>query len=150
MSVPVELSKIVIDLTDLAMQFKTAHWNVVGENFLVLHPLFDEIYGELVEFTDTIAERVRYFQYPVLGDIASLAPLVRFNPFDYSLNDEQLSADLLNKLREFSARLNTAILDVIKTDNSSADLLISVQQTVDKRIFFLQSFLVDDEEEEMV
>ena len=52
------LNQSLASIFDLYSQTKQAHWNVKGKEFYQLHVLFDEIAGELAEFSDVIAERV--------------------------------------------------------------------------------------------
>lgn len=35
------------------------HWNIIGENFFDLHVKFEELYTDLIEKIDDIAERIR-------------------------------------------------------------------------------------------
>jgi starvation-inducible DNA-binding protein len=53
------LQKVLVDLIDLHVQGKQAHWNVLGHNFRDLHLQLDEIVTEAREFSDTVAERMR-------------------------------------------------------------------------------------------
>ena len=52
------LNRRLADAVDLQSQTKQAHWNVKGPNFIGLHKLFDEIYEDVGEYVDLIAERV--------------------------------------------------------------------------------------------
>jgi starvation-inducible DNA-binding protein len=53
------LQRVHVDLIELHLQGKQAHWNVVGKNFRDLHLQLDEIVEEVREFSDTVAERLR-------------------------------------------------------------------------------------------
>ncbi len=53
------LQQMLVDLTDLHIQGKQLHWNVVGKNFRDTHLVLDEVVDAAREFTDTIAERMR-------------------------------------------------------------------------------------------
>ncbi|MCT9002145.1 DNA starvation/stationary phase protection protein [Microbacterium memoriense] len=53
------LQKVLVDLIELSLQGKQAHWNVVGTNFRDTHLQLDEIIDAAREFADTIAERMR-------------------------------------------------------------------------------------------
>jgi starvation-inducible DNA-binding protein len=53
------LQRILIDLIELHLQGKQAHWNVVGTNFRDLHLQLDELVDFAREGSDTIAERMR-------------------------------------------------------------------------------------------
>jgi len=53
------LQKVLVDLVELHLQGKQAHWNVVGRNFRDLHLQLDEIIDAAREFSDEVAERLR-------------------------------------------------------------------------------------------
>ncbi|STZ43518.1 Ferritin, Dps family protein [Mycolicibacterium gilvum] len=53
------LQQVLVDLIELHLQGKQAHWNVVGTNFRDLHLQLDEIVDAAREGSDTIAERMR-------------------------------------------------------------------------------------------
>ena len=53
------LQKVLVDLLELQIQGKQAHWNVVGRNFRDTHRILDEIIEAARGFSDDIAERMR-------------------------------------------------------------------------------------------
>ena len=53
------LQRVLVDLIELHLQGKQAHWNVVGTNFRDLHLQLDEVVDFAREASDTIAERMR-------------------------------------------------------------------------------------------
>jgi starvation-inducible DNA-binding protein len=53
------LQRVLVDLIELHLQGKQAHWNVVGSNFRDLHLQLDELVDFARESSDTIAERMR-------------------------------------------------------------------------------------------
>ncbi|MBI3692113.1 MAG: UbiA family prenyltransferase, partial [Mycolicibacterium aromaticivorans] len=53
------LQRVLVDLIELHLQGKQAHWNVVGTNFRDLHLQLDELVDFARESSDTIAERMR-------------------------------------------------------------------------------------------
>ncbi len=53
------LQQLLVDLTDLHLQGKQAHWNVVGKNFRDLHLVLDEVVDAARGFSDDVAERMR-------------------------------------------------------------------------------------------
>jgi starvation-inducible DNA-binding protein len=54
-----DLQRVLVDLIELHLQGKQAHWNVVGTNFRDLHLQLDELVDFAREASDTIAERMR-------------------------------------------------------------------------------------------
>lgn len=53
------LQSVLVDLIELSLQGKQAHWNVVGTNFRDTHLQLDEIIDAARGFADTVAERMR-------------------------------------------------------------------------------------------
>jgi starvation-inducible DNA-binding protein len=53
------LQRVLVDLVELHLQGKQAHWNVVGKNFRDTHRILDEIIEAAREFSDEVAERMR-------------------------------------------------------------------------------------------
>src|ERR1700712_246776 len=53
------LQKVLMDLIELHLQGKQAHWNLVGTNFRDLHLHLDVVVDIAREASDTIAERMR-------------------------------------------------------------------------------------------
>src|ERR1700728_949029 len=54
-----DLQTVLVDLIELHLQGKQAHWNVVGTNFRDLHLQLDSIVDTARAASDTIAERMR-------------------------------------------------------------------------------------------
>ena len=48
------LQAVLVDLTDLHVQGKQAHWNVVGKNFRDMHLQLDEIVDAARGFSDDV------------------------------------------------------------------------------------------------
>ena len=53
------LQSVLVDLIELHVQGKQAHWSVVGANFRDLHLQLDEIIDDARLFSDELAERMR-------------------------------------------------------------------------------------------
>src|ERR1700684_3552541 len=53
------LQRVLVDLIELHLLGKQAHWNVVGTNFRDLHLQVDELVDFAREASDTIARRMR-------------------------------------------------------------------------------------------
>ena len=51
------LNQSLASLSDLAMAYKQAHWNVVGIDFAQLHQVFDQFADQTREYVDVVAER---------------------------------------------------------------------------------------------
>jgi starvation-inducible DNA-binding protein len=61
------LQNALVDLIDLSLLGKQAHWTVVGRNFRSLHLQLDEIVGQARAYADLVAERAAAIGYPPDG-----------------------------------------------------------------------------------
>ena len=67
------LERVLVDLIELHVQGKQAHWNVVGHNFRDLHLQLDEMIVDAREFSDEVAERMRAIYITPDGRAATVA-----------------------------------------------------------------------------
>ena len=135
------LNRRLADAVDLQSQTKQAHWNVKGPNFIGLHKLFDEIYEDIGEYVDLIAERVVQ-----LGGIAE--GTVRFAgqrsslseyPLVLSTGEEHVAA-LSDALAQFSGKAREAIDQLEEfEDPDSMDILTEVSRGVEKWLWFVEA-----------
>jgi starvation-inducible DNA-binding protein len=61
------LQNALVDLIDLSLLGKQAHWTVVGRNFRSLHLQLDEIVAQARAYADLVAERAAAIGYPPDG-----------------------------------------------------------------------------------
>lgn len=59
-----QLSKVLIDTTQLLLKTQSYHWNVVGPLFKPVHDLTELHYKNLFSAIDVIAERIRALGHP--------------------------------------------------------------------------------------
>lgn len=53
-----QLNELVADFTVFYQKLRHYHWNVKGENFFKLHEKFEELYTEVGDVIDELAERI--------------------------------------------------------------------------------------------
>jgi len=123
------LQRVLIDLIELQLQGKQAHWNVVGTNFRDLHLQLDE----LVDFTrtssDTIAERMRALGAVPDGrsdTVAATTSLPQIPGFEHNASEV---VDLITTATYAAVGTLRDVHDAVDdADPSTADLL---HQTID-------------------
>jgi starvation-inducible DNA-binding protein len=119
-----DLQAVLVDLIELHLQGKQAHWNVVGKNFRDLHLQLDEIVDAAREFSDAVAERLRALHASVDGRSTTVATTTSLAPFP---DGERETADVVDLV---TARIDGAVAtarkvhdEVDSEDPTSADLL---------------------------
>jgi len=139
-SLPEHLQKVLVDLIELHLQAKQAHWNVVGTNFRDLHLQLDEIVDAAREASDTIAERMRALNAIPDGrsdTVTASTTLPALPPAELNTTD---TVDLVTT-RIYAAvdTIRTVHDDVDAADPSSADLLHEIIDDMEKAAWMLKS-----------
>ncbi len=138
------LSKTLATTLDLKTQTKQAHWNVKGLDFYQLHEMFDEMAGELEEYTDMVAERITALGGTALGTarVAANESLLPEYPDDAVDGIEHITA-LADRFALYAKHVREAIgcTEAIG-DADTADMYTEISRTIDKRLWFLEAHLV--------
>ena len=118
------LQRVLVDLLELQMQGKQAHWNVVGTNFRDTHRVLDEIIEDARTFSDTIAERMRALHGLPDGrsdTVADKTTLPEYPAGEVSTTD---TVDLITERLEMTILSARDVHDTVdEEDPTSADLL---------------------------
>lgn len=121
------LQLVLVDLVELHIQGKQAHWNVVGKNFRDLHLQLDEIVNAARDFSDDVAERMRALHAQVDGRSDTVAATTSLPEYPAGEIETTETVDLI------TARLDTVVSRIRKVhdavddeDPTSADLLHAI------------------------
>jgi starvation-inducible DNA-binding protein len=134
------LQRVLVDLIELHLQGKQAHWNVVGTNFRDLHLQLDEIVDFAREASDTIAERMRALDAVPDGrsdTVAASTSLPEFPAYEQSTGDV---VDLITgRIYAVVDTLRTVHDAVDAEDPSTADVLHQLIDGLEKLAWLLKS-----------
>jgi starvation-inducible DNA-binding protein len=121
------LQTVLVDLIDLHVQGKQAHWNILGHNFRDLHLQLDEIVDEAREFSDTIAERMRALYATPDGrskTVGATSSLDEFPEGEVSTHD---AVDMITlRLYQVAGTIREVHDEVDDEDPSTADILHAI------------------------
>lgn len=134
------LQSCLIDLIDLALQGKQAHWNVVGSNFRSVHLQLDEIIAAAREGSDAVAERIVTLGEPAEGRAATVAKNSRLEDFPAGLQSVSDTVTLIaDRLMQTISGLRDGIEAVGDLDPVSEDLLIARASELEKYLWMVQA-----------
>jgi starvation-inducible DNA-binding protein len=120
------LQKVHVDLIELHLQGKQAHWNVVGKNFRDTHLILDEIVEAARGFSDEIAERMRALYVTPDGRSSTIAKNTSLDEFPEGEIDTAETIDLMAQRLYATSRTMRGVHDEIdEEDPTTADLLHS-------------------------
>ncbi|WP_353649650.1 DNA starvation/stationary phase protection protein [Nakamurella sp. A5-74] len=125
--VAAHLQQLSVDLIDLHLQGKQAHWNVVGKNFRDLHLQLDEMIDAARGFSDDVAERMRAVYVVPDGRAATVAAQTSLAAFPATEVDTATTVDLaVAALYAVAGTARKIHDDVDAEDPSTADLLHAI------------------------
>jgi len=124
---------VLIDLLELQIQGKQAHWNVVGKNFRDTHRVLDEIIEDARGFSDDVAERMRALHGVPDGRSDTIADTTTLAAYPSGEIDTAETVDLVTARLEAVVQSCRAVHDdVDDEDATSADLLHGVIERLEQ------------------
>ena len=134
------LQRVLVDLIELHLQGKQAHWNVVGTNFRDLHLQLDEVVDFAREASDTVAERLRALDAVPDGrsdTVASTTALPDFPAYEHSTGEV---VDLVTARVYAAVDTIRSVHDTVDAeDPSTADILHQLIDGLEKQAWLLKS-----------
>ncbi|GAA1936129.1 DNA starvation/stationary phase protection protein [Microbacterium aoyamense] len=127
------LQAVLVDLLELQIQGKQAHWNVVGRNFRDTHRQLDEIIEAAREFSDTVAERMRALHGIPDGRSDTVAETTTLPEYPQGEIDTSETVDLITqRLDATVATMRGVHDDVDEEDPTSADILHAIIEKLEQ------------------
>jgi len=134
------LQPLLIDVTDLSLLLKHAHWNVRGALFQPLHEQLDLIVDTAREASDEIAERIVTLGHPADGLVQSIAAGTSLNPLHKRfLPTQEVIEEISNRIHRVIELLRNAIDLTGELDPVTQDILIGISRPLEKHLWMLQS-----------
>jgi starvation-inducible DNA-binding protein len=134
------LQRVLVDLIELHLQGKQAHWNVVGTNFRDLHLQLDELVDFAREGSDTIAERMRALDAVPDGrsdTVAASTSLPEFPAYERSTTEV---VDLITVRIQAAVDTMRSVHDAIDAaDPTTADILHQLIDGLEKLAWLIKS-----------
>jgi starvation-inducible DNA-binding protein len=138
------LNTILADEYVLYTRTRNYHWHVIGPQFYPLHLFFEKQYGELDDFIDDIAERVRALDGVAFGSLSEFveharlkeAPGDRPGPRDMVLRLLNDHETLIQQLRH-----DVAACDEKYHDAGTTDFLTGLLKKHEKMAWMLRATL---------
>ena len=142
MSTIQQLNHITANLGVLYIKLHQHHFYVKGHHFFKLHALFEDLYNEVHEQFDEVAERILMIGgQPVstLGEFLALAT-IQEAPYTTEKSENEMVAETIADFELMVVQLVDAIRSE-SIDEVSQDLLIGMKASYDKHLWMLKAFL---------
>lgn len=121
------LNGAVVDLIDLTLIAKQAHWNVIGSHFRSVHLALDELVDVARQYTDDAAERATAIGVSPDGRARTVAAQTGIEEFasGWQQDDDVITA-VTTALAAVIRRMRDRIEVTDKADPVSQDLLLDI------------------------
>lgn len=145
MSVTSALQSVLVDLIDLSLQAKQAHWNLRGQGFRSLHLQLDEIVDLARRASDDVAERMAALDTAPDGRAASVSSDSSIGDISSTWIKVSDAYDIIeSKLQTASDNIKKLIDSVDEADPLSGDLLIGIAFDLEKQAWMLRAASISD------
>ncbi len=138
------LQRNLVDLVDLSLQLKQAHWNVVGPNFRSVHLQLDEILESVRVASDDIAERVVTVGHAADGRSATVSSKSRLEAYPEGFRNVRATiSTVADRITTATEGLRASMKVLGELDTVSEDLLIGIAAGMEKHLWMLQAQEID-------
>jgi starvation-inducible DNA-binding protein len=137
-----DLQATLVDLIDLALQAKQAHWNVTGPNFRSVHLQLDEMMAEYRAWSDVVAERIVAIGVSADGRARSVADASVLPAFpDGTVGDHDVIGLFVERLEAAAQAFRQRMDRLGDTDPVSQDTLIEIVAGIEKQLWMVRTQL---------
>lgn len=127
------LQAVLVDLIELHLQGKQAHWNIVGKNFRDLHLQLDVIVDAARLFADEIAERMRALDAVPDGRSATVVKTTTLDTLPAGEIDTKEAVTLVTeRLDATVGTMRRVHDDVEEEDPTTADVLHTIIERLEQ------------------
>jgi len=134
------LQKVAVDLINLHIVGKQAHWNVVGKNFRDLHLQLDELVEAAREFSDDVSERMRSIYVTPDGRASTIAATSTIAEFPAGEVDTAETVDLIVAAIYAAVGTMREVHDEVdEADPTSADLLHGFLERLEQLAWMIEA-----------
>jgi starvation-inducible DNA-binding protein len=139
-AVQAELQRSLLELIEVSLQGKQAHWNVIGPAFRPVHQQLDEIVDAARYAADEIAERIATLGGVPDGRAQSIADARPFDPFpEGNVQSEAVVDAMIERLNDLNGRLRQRIDRLAEADPISQGILINAATLLEKQTWMLRA-----------
>lgn len=142
-----QLKVLLASSQAFAIKAQNFHWNVEGGNFLEYHKFFDDLYNDVNDTIDRIAEYIRILGHYTPGSLHRYAELSIITDqtkipraelmFIETLKDTEKMSDLAVQLFDIATQTN---------NQGIANYMAELQDLYGKKAWFIRSILKKDRE----
>jgi starvation-inducible DNA-binding protein len=134
------LQGTLVDLIDLSLLAKQAHWNLIGRHFRTVHLQLDEVVATARTYTDSVAERLVAIGVPADGRAGTVTRETGLPQLGEGwLRDDAVVSDFVGILGAAVGRVRERIEEIETADPVSHDMLVQLAADLEKAHWMWQA-----------
>ena len=136
------LQSALVDLIELSLVGKQAHWNLIGRNFRSIHLALDELVDFARTFSDTVAERAIAIGVNPDGQTEALAKQSQVKALELGyVQVDTVIGYVVERTQPMIARFRERMDATEKADPVTQDLFIAIIAELEKAHWMFQAEL---------
>lgn len=136
------VNKQVANWTVLFTKLHHYHWYVTGKDFFTLHDKFEELYNEGAVYLDELAERLLMLEMKPVGTLKEALEHASVKEAKGNEQADEMVRSIVHDFEMMVKELKEGInIAENMEDKITADMLLSIQQKIDKHIWMFKAFL---------
>jgi len=138
-----DLNVLLASTFGMALKAQRYHWNIMGMNFYQLHEFYEDVYDDLYEHVDIIAEAIRSMGVFPAGSFAEYVELSQVAEEDATITDAEAQLSELIRANDVVLRIIKIAMTAAEDDGAEdiLDLLVNRMRQHKKHGWMLNSFL---------
>ncbi|MGP0585213.1 Dps family protein [Paenibacillus timonensis] len=136
------LNEQVANLNVLYVKLHNYHWYVKGSGFFRLHAKFEELYNEVSEQMDAVAERMLTLKWNPAATLKEYLELATIQEAGGQEEPQAMVQHVLEDLATLTEAYNEGIALADKAeDHATSDLLTGYVGSLEKQMWMLRAYL---------
>ncbi len=136
----IALQEILVDLVNLSLQAKQAHWNVTGPFFKPLHELYDALTDAYRGWYDDVAERIRALGDAADGRVTTVGRTSTLEEMPAGVLTDRQTVDLmLARVEGLVSRTRAKLGALGEQDPVTQDMVIGIVEGLEKQAWMLRA-----------
>ena len=120
-----KLNKLLADYQIFYMNVRGLHWNIRGPEFFMLHEKFEELYKDVSEKIDAIAERILMLGFTPRHSFSSYAEITDLREVENVTDGQKAIQSILHGLRALLIQQRDILNFTDETDDEGTNTLMS-------------------------
>jgi starvation-inducible DNA-binding protein len=134
------LQDALVDLIDLSLVGKQAHWNLVGRNFRSVHLQLDDVVDVARSYSDTVAERAAAIGFPPDGTARMISQSSGAPQLDGGWQEDgTVVRHFVGVYKAVIERMRERIAATEEPDPVTQDLFIQITADLEKQYWMFQA-----------